>query len=237
MHKPSSIISGYDDKQQILQSDRIMVRVMIPTRMAGSVIGKGGQQVKQMRADYGTQIIIPESSGEERLIKCHVLVPQSDDFTGFQNDATEQLKAHEDGLRRCCLVIKRLAEFLQGVSAAEEAAKTDDASAAAAEVLGEENLSAVAATADAAPAERVSETAEPAKKRRRLTGKVEAAAKPPETSDGKAEPPSSGISVRILCRWAGGRAVVWFSDVMVRCEMVFSDTLDLLGRHIFAGVP
>lgn len=113
MHKPSSIISGYDDKQQILQSDRIMVRVMIPTRMAGSVIGKGGQQVKQMRADYGTQIIIPESSGEERLIKCHVLVPQSDDFTGFQNDATEQLKAHEDGLRRCCLVIKRLAEFLQ----------------------------------------------------------------------------------------------------------------------------
>ena len=113
MHKPSNIITGYDDKSTGLQADRIMVRVMIPTRMAGSVIGKGGQQVKQMRNDYGTQVLIPESSGEERLIKCHVLVPQSDDFTGFQNDATEQLKAHEDGLRRCCLVIKKIAEYLQ----------------------------------------------------------------------------------------------------------------------------
>ena len=104
------MINGYEDKATPLQDDRVMIRIMIPTRMAGSVIGKGGAQVKQMRSDYGTQIIIPESSGEERLIRCHVLIDEKDGWTGQES---ETLAVNEDALKRCCLVVKRIAEYLQ----------------------------------------------------------------------------------------------------------------------------
>lgn len=42
----------------------------IPTNLAGSIIGKGGQRIRQIRADSGAQIKIdePAPGSEDRII-------------------------------------------------------------------------------------------------------------------------------------------------------------------------
>merc|ERR1712087_532765 len=51
-----------------------------------------------MRSDYGTNILIPDSAGEERLLRIHIMLDEHEFTTA---------------MKRCCLVVKRVAEYLQ----------------------------------------------------------------------------------------------------------------------------
>uniref|UniRef100_A0A915HNM3 K Homology domain-containing protein n=1 Tax=Romanomermis culicivorax TaxID=13658 RepID=A0A915HNM3_ROMCU len=47
---------------------RIEVRILIPTRVAGRIIGKGGENVKRLRTDFKASVTIPDSTAPERIV-------------------------------------------------------------------------------------------------------------------------------------------------------------------------
>ncbi|XP_061435362.1 heterogeneous nuclear ribonucleoprotein K homolog isoform X2 [Lethenteron reissneri] len=47
---------------------RVELRVLMQSRNAGAVIGKGGKHIKALRADYNATITVPDSSGPERYV-------------------------------------------------------------------------------------------------------------------------------------------------------------------------
>nr|XP_032800340.1 heterogeneous nuclear ribonucleoprotein K-like [Petromyzon marinus] len=47
---------------------RVELRVLMQSRNAGAVIGKGGKHIKALRADYNATITVPDSSGPERIL-------------------------------------------------------------------------------------------------------------------------------------------------------------------------
>ena len=72
--------------------------------MAGSVIGRGGCQVKEMRSEFQTSINIPDSNGTERLVKIFVLL--------YENTDPENPN-FIDAAERIAGVVQRIAEYLQ----------------------------------------------------------------------------------------------------------------------------
>ena len=48
--------------------DQFEIRVLIPSKAAGSIIGKGGANVKKLRQDHSAQVRIPDSQGPERVV-------------------------------------------------------------------------------------------------------------------------------------------------------------------------
>jgi len=47
----------------------IRMRMMVPSKMAGSLIGKGGQNIKQLREEYSCNVRIPDCPGPERIME------------------------------------------------------------------------------------------------------------------------------------------------------------------------
>jgi len=45
------------------------IRVLVPSKMAGSVIGKGGKTITKLRADYSCTVRIPDCPGPERVLE------------------------------------------------------------------------------------------------------------------------------------------------------------------------
>lgn len=45
-----------------------MLRLLIPSKFAGGVIGKGGEVIKRLRADHNIHLNIPDSSAPERVV-------------------------------------------------------------------------------------------------------------------------------------------------------------------------
>ncbi|CAK9819143.1 Heterogeneous nuclear ribonucleoprotein K homolog, partial [Anthophora quadrimaculata] len=44
------------------------LRLLIPSKVAGSIIGKGGQNITKLRSQYKASIIVPDCPGPERLL-------------------------------------------------------------------------------------------------------------------------------------------------------------------------
>lgn len=44
------------------------LRIMVPSKMAGSLIGKGGANIQKLRSDYGCSVRLPDCPGPERLL-------------------------------------------------------------------------------------------------------------------------------------------------------------------------
>eukprot|EP00108_Taenia_solium_P011777 TsM_000814500 transcript=TsM_000814500 gene=TsM_000814500 len=57
---PPSKFRRSDDPSKLL-------RVLIPSRAAGPIIGKGGETIKDLRAQYSVRLHIPDSRGPERV--------------------------------------------------------------------------------------------------------------------------------------------------------------------------
>ena len=51
---------------------RLEARVMVPSRMAGSVIGKGGANIQKLRSEYSAGVRIPDCPGPERIMSVQV---------------------------------------------------------------------------------------------------------------------------------------------------------------------
>lgn len=56
----------YDDPNE---EDKIVCRILIPTRLAGAIIGKGGETVNEMRMAHDCEISIPTSTTPERTVR------------------------------------------------------------------------------------------------------------------------------------------------------------------------
>ena len=86
--------------------DKIYVRCLIPSRIAGSLIGKQGSAIKRMRQEFDVNVVIPESNNTERVILISKQVPEDCLFPSKKAD-------YRNYLTRCCQVVKRVAEILQ----------------------------------------------------------------------------------------------------------------------------
>ena len=49
-------------------------RVLVPSRMAGSVIGKGGANIQKLRSEYSAGVRIPDCPGPERIMSVQVRI-------------------------------------------------------------------------------------------------------------------------------------------------------------------
>jgi hypothetical protein len=47
---------------------KVQARLLIPSKAAGSVIGKAGSTIKGLREQFGCSVMIPDSRGPERII-------------------------------------------------------------------------------------------------------------------------------------------------------------------------
>jgi len=54
------------------RGERISVRFLIPVNVAGAIIGKGGQNIRDLRSEFNAQISLPDSSGYERILTASV---------------------------------------------------------------------------------------------------------------------------------------------------------------------
>jgi heterogeneous nuclear ribonucleoprotein K len=59
---------GADGPNKRLRGDQFEVRLLIPSKVAGSIIGKGGVNIKKLRADNNAAVRVPDSPGPERVM-------------------------------------------------------------------------------------------------------------------------------------------------------------------------
>ena len=53
---------------------RVEARVLVPSRMGGSVIGKGGANIQKLRTEYSAGVRIPDCPGPERIMSVQVRI-------------------------------------------------------------------------------------------------------------------------------------------------------------------
>ncbi|XP_060736776.1 heterogeneous nuclear ribonucleoprotein K isoform X1 [Tachysurus vachellii] len=68
-----------DDKPSYKRSrksdDMVELRVLLQSKNAGAVIGKGGKNIKALRTDYNATVSVPDSSGPERILSINADIP------------------------------------------------------------------------------------------------------------------------------------------------------------------
>nr|CAD2171223.1 unnamed protein product [Meloidogyne enterolobii] len=64
---------GVDMYHEALAAGKFELRMLIPSRSAGAVIGRGGEYIKSLRAKYDANINVPDRSTPERVLTiiCH----------------------------------------------------------------------------------------------------------------------------------------------------------------------
>lgn len=73
--------------------DDITVRLLIPSKAAGSIIGKGGHNITKLRTEYKASVTVPDCPGPERILTIssdldtvlqvvNEIIPNVDDATG-----------------------------------------------------------------------------------------------------------------------------------------------------------
>uniref|UniRef100_A0AAY5L0M9 Heterogeneous nuclear ribonucleoprotein K n=1 Tax=Esox lucius TaxID=8010 RepID=A0AAY5L0M9_ESOLU len=61
-----------DEEQSFKRSrntgDMVELRILLQSKNAGAVIGKGGKNIKSLRTDFNASVSVPDSSGPERIL-------------------------------------------------------------------------------------------------------------------------------------------------------------------------
>lgn len=47
----------------------VELRILLQSKNAGAVIGKGGKNIKALRTDYNASVSVPDSSGPKRILR------------------------------------------------------------------------------------------------------------------------------------------------------------------------
>ncbi|XP_063050961.1 heterogeneous nuclear ribonucleoprotein K [Engraulis encrasicolus] len=55
--------------------DTVELRILLQSKNAGAVIGKGGKNIKALRSDYNASVSVPDSSGPERILSISADIP------------------------------------------------------------------------------------------------------------------------------------------------------------------
>lgn len=58
-----------DDNNNTVEKNKIWCRLLIPSKVAGAIIGKGGATIKSLREEFNAIINIPEARAPERVLK------------------------------------------------------------------------------------------------------------------------------------------------------------------------
>ncbi|XP_044744311.1 heterogeneous nuclear ribonucleoprotein K isoform X2 [Coccinella septempunctata] len=67
------------------------VRLLIPSKVAGSIIGKGGSNITKLRSQYKASITVPDCPGPERIL---TLSSDLDTICNIINDVVPNLEEH-----------------------------------------------------------------------------------------------------------------------------------------------
>ncbi|KAK6188360.1 hypothetical protein SNE40_004546 [Patella caerulea] len=59
---------GGQPKRQRGEGPKVDLRVLLQSKNAGAIIGKGGTNIKRLRTDYKASVTVPDSSGPERIL-------------------------------------------------------------------------------------------------------------------------------------------------------------------------
>ncbi|XP_013861961.1 heterogeneous nuclear ribonucleoprotein K, like [Austrofundulus limnaeus] len=67
------------DEEQVFKRSRntdemVELRVLLQSKNAGAVIGKGGKNIKALRTDYNASVSVPDSSGPERILSVNASI-------------------------------------------------------------------------------------------------------------------------------------------------------------------
>ena len=57
------------------RGDKFEVRLLVPSKCAGSIIGKGGQNIQKLRTEFNANIRVPDCPGPERVMTIHADEP------------------------------------------------------------------------------------------------------------------------------------------------------------------
>uniref|UniRef100_A0A673L8J7 Heterogeneous nuclear ribonucleoprotein K n=1 Tax=Sinocyclocheilus rhinocerous TaxID=307959 RepID=A0A673L8J7_9TELE len=70
--EPQRPAEDMDEEQAFKRSrntdEMVELRVLLQSKNAGAVIGKGGKNIKALRTDYNASVSVPDSSGPERIL-------------------------------------------------------------------------------------------------------------------------------------------------------------------------
>jgi len=58
------------------RGDKFEVRLLVPSKCAGSIIGKGGQNIQKLRTEFNANIRVPDCPGPERVMTIHADEPE-----------------------------------------------------------------------------------------------------------------------------------------------------------------
>jgi len=58
------------------RGDKFEVRLLVPSKCAGSIIGKGGQNIQKLRTEFNAVIRVPDCPGPERVMSIHADEPE-----------------------------------------------------------------------------------------------------------------------------------------------------------------
>merc|ERR1719204_1132511 len=50
------------------EGPRVELRVLLQSKNAGAIIGKGGSNIKRLRTDFKASVTVPDSNGPERVL-------------------------------------------------------------------------------------------------------------------------------------------------------------------------
>lgn len=59
---------GYPGMKRPRTADKLETRLLIPSKVAGSIIGRGGSKIQQLRADNDANVRVPDCPGPERVM-------------------------------------------------------------------------------------------------------------------------------------------------------------------------
>uniref|UniRef100_A0A8C1U9M0 Heterogeneous nuclear ribonucleoprotein K n=1 Tax=Cyprinus carpio TaxID=7962 RepID=A0A8C1U9M0_CYPCA len=62
-------------KRSRSSDDMVELRILLQSKNAGAVIGKGGKYIKALRTDYNATVSVPDSSGPERILSISADIP------------------------------------------------------------------------------------------------------------------------------------------------------------------
>uniref|UniRef100_A0A3Q3AY06 Heterogeneous nuclear ribonucleoprotein K n=1 Tax=Kryptolebias marmoratus TaxID=37003 RepID=A0A3Q3AY06_KRYMA len=67
------------DEEQVFKRSRntdemVELRMLLQSKNAGAVIGKGGKNIKALRTDYNASVSVPDSSGPERILSVNASI-------------------------------------------------------------------------------------------------------------------------------------------------------------------
>uniref|UniRef100_A0A3Q3MD13 Heterogeneous nuclear ribonucleoprotein K n=1 Tax=Mastacembelus armatus TaxID=205130 RepID=A0A3Q3MD13_9TELE len=94
------------DEEQAFKRSRntdemVELRVLLQSKNAGAVIGKGGKNIKALRTDYNASVSVPDSSGPERILSVNASIDTIGDILLKIIPTLEEVRLNGNYLVNC----------------------------------------------------------------------------------------------------------------------------------------